>query len=116
MERSDKCLNRLAPDVVACFVSPRLDVDLIEPKGILIDQPVDSFIVASTDAFATLGRSAVAHLQEQVHDGLFEELRMTVPEPIKKVLTDSGFNPSHSIFDDLNEIGNLVGSRWRFAR
>ena len=45
MQCPDEGLGRLAADVIALFVALRLDVDLVEAEGVLVDQAVDALVV-----------------------------------------------------------------------
>lgn len=78
---------------------------MLEPKRVLIDQAINPFVTTATDTLAALGSSPVPHLEEQIHDSLLEEVRMAIPEPVQKLVPDSGLDASNCIFDHLDRIG-----------
>src|SRR5690606_16581329 len=91
-------LNRLPADVGTLLVALGLNVDAIQPEGILIDDAVDPTVVASADPLTSPLSTSVPHREEELDDGSFEEVWMALAQSIEQFRTDVTADAVDAVF------------------
>jgi len=112
VEGSNKSLNGFAAYIVAFLVALGLEVDAVKTEGVLIDNSVDPSVAGASDPSTALLSTAIAHLQEQVHDCLFEKVRMTFSETLEQLLGNLCLNTLDAVFDLLNWVEYIAHLRF----
>jgi hypothetical protein len=93
--------------------SLRLDVNHVQSKSILFDDPVNALISGTSDGLPRVEqRAAVPHLDEKLHDDPLEELRGTCLNTFQQIGRKRSFELLESLLDQV--LRSPVG--WGYRR
>ncbi len=87
VKAAEEIPDRSGPNVVAICVAFGLNVNPVEPEGVLVDHAIDAVVAAAANRAACIdGGPAKAHAKQQIHNKTLEKVRRCSANAVEKLL------------------------------